>query len=107
MEVECLRFRIKDGALPKLREWSNTLKSQIGEVKSILKKEGIFLESAFLEKTTDGYYLIYFIRASNLKKSKKISDSSEHPIDLYHQKIMGEIIDTKSRLECLLDVEVK
>ncbi len=105
MEVECFKIKLQPNSIPLVREWAARLNSQLDQVKELLKKEGMTLESVFLEQSLDGDYLIYYLRSPNLKKTREISMSSGHPIDVFHRDFMKKIFESSVNLECLLDVE--
>ncbi|NJS42160.1 hypothetical protein HC766_08130 [Candidatus Gracilibacteria bacterium] len=43
------------------------------EVFETLSLEGVYVESVFLEKCDDGYYLIYFVKAKSLDNMREFS----------------------------------
>lgn len=102
-EVECFKIKVKSNHLPRVKEWADYLKERSKEVKALLKKEGMDIESVFLDSAPDGDYLVYYVRAQDLAKTRKASAESKHEIDEYHRKVMGEIRESFSRLECLID----
>lgn len=103
MEVACYRIRLKPGSVPAIREWASRLQSEIVEVRKLLKAEGMMLESAFLEQSPQGDFLIYYVRSPDLKNARKISQASLHPIDIYHREVMKQITENAVELECVLD----
>lgn len=106
MEVACYRIQLKPESVPTVREWSARLRSEIAEVRKLLKAEGMILESAFLEQGPQGDFLVYYIRSLDLKKTREVAQASQHPIDVYHREVMKKITASAAELECLLDVEV-
>jgi len=105
VEVACYRIQLKPGSVSAVREWSARLRSEIAEVRKLLKNEGMALESAFLEQSPQGDFLVYYIRSTNLKKTREVSQDSQHPIDVYHREVMKRITASAVELECVLDVE--
>lgn len=103
MEVECFKVKLKPNMVRLVREWSARLNSEMDEVRRLLKDEGMVLESVFLEQGKVGDFLIYYVRSPDLKGTQEIFGASQHPIDVYHRKIMKEIAESSVRLECLLD----
>jgi hypothetical protein len=103
MEVECFEVRLKPDSLPIVREWAARMNREMNEVKDLLKNEGISLESVFLKESPDGPSLIYYLRASNLKKAREVSRASKHPLDVYHQQVMTQVAASGDKLECLFD----
>lgn len=105
MEVACYRIQLKPGSVPVVREWSARLRNEIAEVRKLLKAEGMVLESAFLEQGPQGDFLVYYIRSPDLKRTREVSQASEHPIDVYHRDVMKKIAASSVELECILDVD--
>ncbi len=103
MEVACYRIKLNPGADPLVRDWSKRLNDEMPELKKLLRNEGMDVESVFLEKATDGDYLIYYVRSGDLKKTWAVAQASQHPIDIFHRKIMGQVCGDSVKLECLLD----
>jgi hypothetical protein len=48
--------------------------------------------------------LVYYLRSFDLKKTREVSQASQHPIDIYHRQVMKQIAANSTELECLLDV---
>jgi Family of unknown function (DUF6176) len=103
MEVECVRIKLKSDALEMIQEWAARMNNEMKTVKELLKDEGMAVESVFLEKTSDGNYLIYYLRSSDLKKARNVSGASQHPLDVYHQEVMRKVASDSARLTCLFD----
>ena len=105
LEVACYRIQLKPESVPTVREWSARLRSEIAEVRKLLKAEGVVLESAFLEQGPQGDFLVYYVRSLDLKRTHEVSQASQHPIDVYHRDVMKRITASVVELECLLDAE--
>lgn len=105
METVCYKIKLKPNSLDKVRDWGKRLMSESSEVAKLLKHEGIIIESAFIEQASEGDFLIYYLRAHDLKKAREVSAASTHPIDIFHRKVMSEIGDGGSELEKVLDIE--
>ena len=103
MEVECFKVRLNPNSLGLVREWSARLNANIKQVKTLLRNEGMSLESVFLEQSAEGDFLIYYLRSPDLKRTREISRASQHPIDVYHRETMKQIGQKSVQLECLLD----
>jgi hypothetical protein len=77
------------------------------EVLATLQDEGVTVESAFLERTADGDYLIYYMRAADRQRAAGAAAQSTHPIDQYHQSFKRETWEEATTLELLVDLEQK
>lgn len=104
MNVECIRIQLKPDALPLVREWAARLNTEMETVKDLLRKEGMILESVFLEETPEGNSLLYYLRSEDLHKAREVSKASAHPLDAYHQQVMQKIAASAKSLTCLLDI---
>jgi hypothetical protein len=87
-EVVCHRIKLRQGSLPRVREWARAICARRAEAIATLRDEGVTLESAFLEQTAEGHYLIYYMRAP--KPGLEAAATSTHPIDEYHQRFKRE-----------------
>lgn len=105
-EVVCKRLKIKNGSLEAVREWARTISARRHEALETLRDEGVTLESVFLERASDGDYLVYYMRGHDLAASRQVARQSKHPIDEYHQRFMREHIESGSALETLVDLEI-
>ena len=105
LETKCARVKIKDGYLDKAYEWAKELNSRSEEVYQTLRDENVYIESVFLEKTSEGNFLIYFMKVKNSQEARTVADKSKHPIDEYHQKMMKEITEKGEKLEILIDFD--
>lgn len=105
LETACVRIKLKEGALTETKEWFQTLMERKDEVLKLLKEEGVFVEAAFLDRIGENYYLIYFMKVEDRKKSSRISSQSEHPINKSHQQYKKRCWEEKIELESLLDLD--
>lgn len=104
-EVSCYRIKLNPGSVPLVRQWAARLNSEMAELKILLKNEGMSLESVFLEVSSDGEYLIYYLRSPDLKKTHEVAQASQHPIDIFHREVMKKVCGELTELECLLDAK--
>ena len=65
--------------------------------------DSIGKRDAFLEETSEGDYLIYYMRAPELKLGA--AATSRHPIDAYHQEFKRDTWEERSELELLVDLD--
>lgn len=103
METVCIRTKIKKGALDGVKEWFQTLRQRPDEVMLTLKNEGVFIESAFLDKFGEDHYLIYYMKAENLAYAKEVALKSMLEIDKYHKDCFSKYCEGRVELEQLID----
>lgn len=102
--VLCNRIKLRPGSLERVREWAETLNERRDEALATLRDEGVTIESAFLERATDGDFLIIYMRASDLDSAVGAAAHSAHPIDAYHQEFKREAWQGGEALELLVDL---
>ena len=105
-EVMCSRIRIKPGSLGAVRDWARTISERRDEALATLREEDVHLESVFLEHASDGDYLVYYMRATDLAASREIGRTSKHAIDDYHHRFMKEHTELVAQLELLVDLDL-
>ena len=70
-----------------------------------ISSAGKVIEAAFLDRTADGDFLIYFIKAQSLEAAQEVSRRSQHPIDAYHQGFKADVWESAEVLERQIDFE--
>ncbi len=91
--------------MERVREWAETLnRSRKDEALASLRDEGVVVESVFLDSTAEGDYLVYFMKAKDLKKSREAVEKS-HSIDKYHQQFKRDAWEEQKQLELLVDLD--
>lgn len=105
-DVICKRLRIRNGSINAVRDWARTISARRSEALETLRDESVHLESVFLERGSDGDYLVYYMRGADLAGSREVARQSKHPIDEYHQRFMKEHIESGVELETLVDLEI-
>jgi hypothetical protein len=101
VETVCVRVRLKEGSLPRVRAWAKELNARRDEVLATLVNEGVRIESAFL----DGEALIYYLRAESIEHAQEVYAHSTHAIDAYHQRFKDETFEHQTPLELLIDFQ--
>jgi hypothetical protein len=101
VETVCVRVRLKEASLGRVREWAAELNARRDEVLATLRDEGVRVESVFL----DGDSLIYYMRAESIDQAREVYAHSTHAIDAYHQRFKDETFDEQTALELLIDFE--
>jgi Family of unknown function (DUF6176) len=104
-EIRCVRIKLKPNSLDRVHNWADELKCRKDEVLEALMAEGVTLEAAFLEKASDGDYLIYVIKADKLSKADNVTKKSNRPIDEFHRDFKSVAFENGERLEQLICFE--
>lgn len=104
METICVKTKLKEGSLEGVRKWLQTLKDNESEVLKSLVNEGMLVESVFLDKQGDDYYLIYYMKAKDIAHAREVGRNSTSAIDLYHKDCIKKFCEGRIELEQLLDL---
>jgi len=106
-DVVCVRVRLKEGSLPRAREWAREIAGRESEALDTLASEGVSIESVFLDSSTEGDFLIYYMRARSIGQASKVAATSVAAIDQFHQTFKREVWVDVRKLELLLDLQQK
>lgn len=107
-QTQCVKIRLEPNSLDRVREWATTLnKSRRAEAMATLADESVVFEAAFLDRTNDGDFLIYIMKAESFEKANRAAATSLHEIDAYHQAFKRDTWGTRTELELLLDVDLR
>lgn len=106
MEVRCIKVRLKKNSITQVKDWFHDLKNRKHEVIETLKNENIIVESVFLDKIGEIYYLIYYIRSPDIKLALEIFKNSCLPIDELYKKNWNSFCEEAVVLDVLLDVDL-
>lgn len=104
-ETRCVKIKLKPNLIEKAREWAQVINERKTEALATLRDESVILETVFLDRTTEGDFLIYFMKAENFEKAKETIEKSIHAIDEYHRNFKRECWEDGSRLEMLVDLD--
>lgn len=104
-ETRCIKIKLKPNSLEKVSEWAKTINERKDESLATLRDEGVILECAFLDQTSEGDFLIYLMKAESFEKAKNEVKKSLHEIDKFHQNFKRETWEEGKKLELLIDLE--
>ncbi|NJL97260.1 hypothetical protein HC864_05685 [Candidatus Gracilibacteria bacterium] len=105
METLCYKIKLKKGSLKQVRQWAEQMNIRAGEVFETLSLEGVYVESVFLEKSDNNYYLIYFVKAESLNDMREFSKNSTLPIEKFHKDFKRTTFESSAELESLIDFD--
>ncbi|MEO8073276.1 MAG: DUF6176 family protein [Acidobacteriota bacterium] len=104
-ETRCVKIKLKPNSLEKVRDWAKTINERKDEALATLRDENVILETVFLNRTNEGDFLIYVMKAESFEKAKAIFEKSVHAIDEYHQNFKRECWLGGVKLEMLVDLD--
>jgi hypothetical protein len=105
MAIRCTKIKLKAGTELKAKEWANELNRRSCEVQAVLANEGVTIEAAFLDKQSDGYYLMYFMQSEDFKKSQDVTNASISPVEIFHREFKKSCWESATSLEELICFE--
>ncbi len=100
-----MKVRLKPGSVGRVREWAAELNGRPDEVLATLRDEGVVVEAAFLDQTSEGDFLIYYMKAHDLDAASEVGGRSRHPIDDYHRRFKADVMESAEPLDPLIDFE--
>jgi hypothetical protein len=105
-ETQCHKIKLKSSSLERVREWAMTLnETRRNEALATLRDETVIIESVFLDSTSEGDYLIIFMKAESFEKSRRAVEASTHDIDRYHKEFKKANLESGKQLELLVDLD--
>jgi Family of unknown function (DUF6176) len=105
VETTCVKVQLKPGSLDRVRAWAAELNRRSDEVLATLRDEQVVVESVFFDQTSDGDFLIYYMKARNLEDANEAARRSQHDIDAYHGEFKRDTWERQIPLELLIDFE--
>lgn len=91
--------------MPRVRAWAAEVTRRREEVMATLRDETVRIETAFLDSSEAGDFLVYYLRADNLNRCNEAARTSTHAIDAYHQEAMAAVTESGRELELLVDFD--
>ena len=104
MKTKCIKIKLKPGSVERARTWAAEINRRSDEALATLRDEGVFIESAFLDSTREGDFLIYYMKARDFDRAKEIMSQSQHPIDAFHRQFKEDCWAERKPLELLIDL---
>src|SRR4051812_44086137 len=104
-ETRCVKIKLKPDSIEKARTWAKTINERLDEALQTLRDESVMLETVFLDRNSEGDFLIYLMKAESFEKAKEAVEHSAHTIDEYHQNFKHECWESGEKLEMLIDLD--
>ena len=95
-DVLLSKQKIKPGKTAHLKEWMSEIQTREDEAIETLKHEGMHSEAAFLQKTEDGDFLVYYMEADDMDHVFEAYRQSEHEIDHEHREVLEDVLEDGS-----------
>ena len=104
MATKCVKIKLKPDCLDRARAWAAEINARSEEALATLRDEGVSIESVFLDHTSDGDFLIYYLRAADFDVAQSATGASRHSIDAFHAEFKKDCWAEGRRLELLVDL---
>tara|TARA_B110000211_G_C14014095_1_gene524570 strand:- start:322 stop:651 length:330 start_codon:yes stop_codon:yes gene_type:complete len=102
--TRCARIKLRKGTITEVKAWAKELNDRVEEVKESMIQEGVHIESVFLDKIEEDYYLIYYMQVEDEQKSQAAFEKSILDIDKYHAGFKKACWESIQSLQVLVDV---
>lgn len=94
VEPTLLRQRVDPDRVEELREWTREVRTRPEEHVETLRHEGVYTETAFLERIDGDPYLTYYMEAERVEAVYAAFEDSEFDIDREHEAVMREVLES-------------
>jgi hypothetical protein len=97
---------MKSGMTDRFVEWAKQVPNRIDEFGICMKEQGILAEHIFLERSSDGDFIIFYWKAEDMAKARTTFQNSKRKIDLEMIAMMDSTWDRSnvSRLEPVMEL---
>ena len=105
-ETQLLKIRIRPGKTPAVIDFLRSLSERKDLSLEALRREGMVVESMFLERRSDGDYLYYYAKAHNLAQAGQVNMQATDPLAMEVRAFISETWDHIVSPEPLLDLDL-
>lgn len=98
VEPVLLRQRVDPERVEDLREWTAEVRTRPEEHVETLRNEGVYTETAFLERIDGEPYLTYYMETESVAGAFEAFESSEFDIDAEHEEVMQEVLESSENV---------
>ncbi|WP_458187758.1 DUF6176 family protein [Haladaptatus sp. NG-WS-4] len=93
VDVVLTKRKIKPGKTQRLKEWMAEIRRREDETVETYESEGMYSESAFVERTDEGDFLVYYMESEDARRAYEAFENSTHEIDQEHKRVMAETLE--------------
>lgn len=105
-QTQLLKIRIRPGKTGQVVDFLRTLMDRKDESVEALRREGMVVESLFLERRDEADYLYYYVKAKDLMEATQVNLRATDPLTLEIRKFVSETWGDVSSPEPLLDIDL-
>lgn len=92
VETTIIRQEVRSEKVATLRERLAELDERGSEIIETLQNEGVKTETAFLEESSHGTFLVTYMEAEDLQEAQETFEESTLDIDLEYKRIVRECL---------------
>lgn len=92
IETAIIRQEVRPDKVTELKAWMEEVNNRKSEIIETLQNEGVKTESAFLEESSDGTFLVTHMEAENLQEVQEAFEDSTFEIDVEYKQIVQECL---------------
>ena len=105
-QTQLLKIRIRPGKTEQVVDFLRTLMDRKDESIEALRREGMMVESFFLERRDEADFLYYYVKAKDLMEATQVNLRATDPLTLEIRKFVSETWGDVSSPEPLLDIDL-
>ena len=105
-QTQLLKIRIRPGKTEQVVEFLRGLNEKKDDSLEALRREGMMVESLFLERRDEADYLYYYVKARDLAHANEINQQSSDPLTLAVRRFVSETWGDVASPEPLLDLDL-
>jgi hypothetical protein len=105
-ETQLLKIRIRPGMTEKVVAFIQSLKDREGDAIDALRREGMIIESLFLERREEADYLYYYVKSKDLARAYQVNMQATDPLTLEIRKFISDTWGEIASPEPLLDLNL-
>jgi hypothetical protein len=105
-ETQLLKIRIRPGKTSKVIDFLRSLKERKDLSLEALRREGMVVESMFLERRDDADYLYYYAKARDLAQASQVNMQATDPLAMEIRDFISDTWDHIVSPEPLLDLDL-
>lgn len=102
-DTQLLKIKIRAGKTAAVIEFLRSLVERKDLALEAMRREGMMVESMFLERRDDGDYLYYYVKARDLALANQVNMQATDPLTLEIRRFVAETWDHIVSPEPLLD----
>lgn len=92
-EVTLIKQRVDPERVTQLKDGMEDIRNREKEAIETLRNEGVYTETAFLEETAEGTFLVTYVEAEDLERVWEAFEESTHEIDREFKQVMQDCLE--------------